>query len=105
MTGVGGEVKHSHLIRDNLEGLYTLDPYMDKPADNVDKRRRMKKLLSTAMEFALTVRQKTIIEMYYNQNKKVTQIAQELGISRQAVHKTLKQAKKKLEKIKIFLKV
>lgn len=105
MIGAGGEVKRSHLIRDNLENLYTLGPGMDKPETNVEKIRRMKKLLSVAMEFSLTDRQKEIVEMYYIEDKGAAQIAVELGISRQAVHKTISQARRKLEKIKIFLKV
>lgn len=98
-------MRHSHLIRDNLAGLYTPGPGMDKPATNVDKVRRMKELLNIAMEFSLTDRQKQIVELYYIENKSAAQIAVDLGISRQAVHKTVSQARDKLKKIKIFLKL
>lgn len=37
--------------------------------------------------------------------KKAVEIAEDLNISRQAVHKTLRQARKKLEKTKIFLEM
>ena len=88
MTGAGGEVKSTHLIRDNLDKLYTLDSYMDKPATNIDRLQHMKQLLSTAMEFSLTNRQREVVEMYYIDEKKAVEIAGDLGISRQAVHKS-----------------
>ncbi len=55
--GAGGEERRSHLIRDNLESLYTLGPGMDKPATNAEKIKRMKQLLKVAMQFSLTDRQ------------------------------------------------
>lgn len=105
MIGAGGEVKRSHLIRDNLEGLYTLGPGMEKPATNAEKIMRMKQLLKVAMQFSLTDRQKEIVQLYYLEDKGAIEIARELGISRQAVHKTVSQSRKKLEKIKIFFKM
>lgn len=94
-------MKRSHLIRDSsLEGLFTLDPYMDKPATNADRIRRMKQLLSTAMELSLTNRQREAVQLYYLEEKKVIDIARELGISRQAVHKLLRLSRNKLQKIK-----
>lgn len=105
MIGAGGEVKRSHLIRDNLEGLYTLGPGMEKPATNAEKIKRMKQLLKVAMQFSLTDRQKEIVQLYYLEEKKAIEIAKELHISPRAVYKTLQIARKKLEKIKIFLKM
>lgn len=105
MTGVGGEVKRSHLIRDSFENLYTLGPDMEQPATNADKIRKMKQLLSTAMEFSLTDRQREVVQMNYLENKGAVEIAIELGISTRAVYKTLQVARKKLDKVKIFLKI
>ncbi len=100
MTGAGGEVKRSHLIRNNLEGLYFLDPYMDRPATNSKQIMRMKKLLRIAMEVALTDRQREVVRLYYLDEKKAIEIAGELGISKQAVHRLLRDSIIKLKRIK-----
>ncbi len=98
-------MKSSLLTRDSLDSLYTLDPYMEEPATNAEKIRRMQQMLNAAMEFSLTGRQREIVGLYYMEEKAAAEIAEELGISRQSVHKTLRLAKKKLEKIKIFFKL
>lgn len=100
MTGAGGEVKRSHLIRDNLDSLYTLGPGMEKPATNEEKIKRMKQLLKVAMQFSLTDRQREVVRLYYLEDKKVVEVAQELGVSRQAVYRILKDSRTKLKKIK-----
>lgn len=105
MIGAGGEVKRSHLIRDKLEGLYTLGPGMEKPATNAEKIKRMKQLLKVAMQFSLTDRQREVVQMYYFEGMKVVDIAAELGISKRVAYKILQVSRKKLEKIKIFLKM
>ena len=98
-------MKHSRLIRDSLEGLYTLGPDMDKPATNAEKVKRMKQLLKVAMQFSLTDRQREVVQMYYFEGMKVVDIAAELGIGRRVTYKILQVSRKKLEKIKIFLKM
>lgn len=103
MTGVGGEVRHSHLIRDNLAGLYTPGPGMDKPATNTDSIKRMKQLLKIAMQCSLTDRQREVVQMHYMEEKGVTEIAKDLGISRQAVHRLLRDSRIKLKKLKNIL--
>lgn len=69
----------------HLEGLFTLDPFMDKPESNVEKIMRMKQVLKVAMQFSLTDRQKEVIELYYLDDKKAVDIAKEWGISRQYI--------------------
>lgn len=100
MIGAGGGVKRSHLIRDNLEGLYTFGPGMEKPATNAEKIKRMKQLLKVAMQFSLTDRQREVVRLYYLEDKKAVEVAEELHISRQAVYKLLRLSRKKLKKIK-----
>ena len=100
MTGAGGEVRYTPLIRNNLDGLYTLDPYMTDASTNDEKIQRMKVMLKTAMEISLTDRQREVVQLFYFDNKKVNEIAIELKISRQSVHKLLSKSKKKLEKLK-----
>lgn len=105
MIGVGGEVKCSHLIGDRLEELYTPGPDMEKPGTNVENIKRMKRLLMVAIEFSLTDRQRQIIQMRYIEEKDAVEIARELGVGTRAVYKTIQVARKKLEKVKIFLKM
>ncbi len=100
MIGAGGEVKRSHLIKDSLDGLYTLGPDMEKPATNADKIKKMKQLLKVAMQFSLTNRQREVVRLYYLEEKKAVEVAEELHISRQAVYKLLRLSRKKLQKIK-----
>ena len=93
-------MKRSHLIRDNLEGLYTIGPDMEQPATNAEKIKRMKQLLKVAMQFSLTDRQREVVHLYYLEDKKAVEVAEELHISRQAVYKLLRLSRKKLKKIK-----
>lgn len=44
----------------------------------------------------LTIRQREIINLYYEENFSLSEIAEEFSISRQAVHDTLKKAEKAL---------
>ena len=97
MTGAGGEVKSTHLIRDDL---YTLDSYMTESSANSEKIQMMKKMMSMAMEMSLTDRQREVVQLYYLDGKKVPEITEILQISRQSVHRLLRVSKKKLEKIK-----
>jgi len=52
------------------------------------------------MEVVLTGRQKQIVEMYYIDNKSITEIADILGVNKSTIHRTLKRAIKKLVKTK-----
>ncbi|MCD5413988.1 MAG: putative DNA-binding protein [Clostridiales bacterium] len=67
----------------------------------------------------LTDKQLEIMELYYNQDLSLTEIAENLGVTRQAVHDTIKKSEKSLseyenklhlvaglgEKIKLFGKI
>jgi RNA polymerase sigma factor (sigma-70 family) len=46
----------------------------------------------------LTGRQRQVVEMYYRQNKQQEEIAEDLGITQQAVHDALSRAKKTIGK-------
>lgn len=80
--------------------MYTMNPYETKPATNSKYRLQLKRLMKNTIETELTDQQRKIFIMHYIQDKKVTAIARELGISKQAVSITLDRAKKKLEKCK-----
>lgn len=100
MTGAGGEVRRTRRTQDRLEGLYTLGPGMDKPATNADSIKQMKRLLKVAMEVSLTDRQRQVVQMHYIDGQRVVDISAELGISKQAVYRLLKDSRTKLKKIK-----
>lgn len=101
-----GEMKNIHSIIENQENLYTLGPFENKPGDNTEKIEKMKKLIKVIMDQELTERQRQIVELYYLEGKKMPEIADILGTSKQNIEKCLKAAIKKIKKIKnIFEKV
>ena len=53
----------------------------------------------------LTSRQQEVISLYHEENFSLAEIAEELGISRQAVHDTLKKAEKALRSYEERLKL
>lgn len=62
----------------------------------------MKKVLFKAIHEELTEKQKIITLMYHQEGKKVTEIAENLGLNKSTVSRHLKYAEKKLKKIKKF---
>lgn len=93
-------MKRSHVTLESVDDIaYTLDDHDIDENDNSAGREKMKELLHIAMEIVLTEKQKKVMKMYL-EDKTKTEIAETLGISRQAVHKLLKAAKKKLINIK-----
>lgn len=93
-------MKRSHLIRGDLEGLYTLGPGMEKPGTNAEHIKKMRHLLKVTMEISLTKRQRQIVQLFYFEGKKAQEIAEEMHVSKQAVYRLLKDSRAKLEKIK-----
>jgi len=51
----------------------------------------------------LSVRQRTFIELYYDENLSLSEIAERHGISRQAVHDAIKHGRRALEKYEALL--
>lgn len=103
MTKDGGEVKHSHAIKENLDLLYTLDPHDDFDT-NDEERLRMKKYIEGVMAEFLTKRQQQVIKMYYGESLNSNEIALQLGISPQVVRRIAANTMRKIQRhIKIFL--
>lgn len=96
-------MKRSHVTLESVDDIaYTLDNHdISENDDNSARREEMKRLLHVAIEIALTEKQKKVIKMYL-EGKTKAEMAEILQISRQAVHKLLKVAKKKLINIKNF---
>ena len=57
---------------------------------------RLMRNLRLARQEALTARQRQLLRMNFEQNKTVTEIAQELGVNKSTVSRTLLRAKRRL---------
>ncbi len=57
---------------------------------------RLKRNLRLARQEALTVRQRQVLRMNFEQSKTVTEIARELGVNKSTVSRTLQRAKQRL---------
>ena len=64
--------------------------------DNDGELLRLKRNLRLARQAALTARQRQLLRMKFEQNKTVTEIAQELGVNKSTVSRTLLRAKRRL---------
>ena len=63
---------------------------------NRPQMERLKGKLLIAMEEVLTPRQRQIVTMYFFQGMRITLIAQELGIAKSTVSRTLRRAMERL---------
>lgn len=64
--------------------------------DNSIRLERMKRNLRIAREKELTPRQQCMLELYYDQQMSVTEIAQELHVNVSTVSRTLQRARNRL---------
>lgn len=67
------------------------------PSTNKKDIEKMKQLLSVAMLYDLTQRQRECLELYYYENKRMNEIASLLSISPSTVTRHIKAAQKKLK--------
>ena len=73
----------------------------DNSEDNSLRLERLRRNLRQAREQELTPRQKQMLEMHFEQNMSVSEIAQDLGVNVSTVSRTLKRAK---DRIRRYLK-
>ncbi|MCX4373028.1 MAG: sigma-70 family RNA polymerase sigma factor [Dysosmobacter sp.] len=66
------------------------------PADNGERLDRLRRSLRSARVQELTSRQRQVLRLYYDQEKTLSQIAEELGVNRSTVSRTLCRARKRL---------
>ena len=66
--------------------------------DNENDMRRLKRNLRLAREVELTPRQRQLMQMRYEENMSVTQIADALGLDKSTVSRTITRAKQRLYK-------
>ena len=64
--------------------------------DNESDLRRLKRNLRRARSEVLTERQREMLRMNFEQGKTVTEIAQELGVNKSTVSRTIARAKHRL---------
>ena len=67
-------------------------------ADNGDTRRRLVKNLRRAMDSELTPRQRQMLVLYFLEGVKMHEIAEELGVNKSTVSRTVSRGKSRLQK-------
>ena len=65
-------------------------------ADNSERLDRLRRNLRQARERELTPRQRQVLSLYYDQGMNIPRIAQELGVNRSTVSRTLRRARDRL---------
>ena len=64
--------------------------------DNSERLARLRRGLRQARERELTPRQRQMLELYFDRGMNIPQIAEELGLNRSTVSRTLRRAKDRL---------
>lgn len=70
----------------------------DNSEDNSLRLERLRRNLRQVREQELTPRQRQMVELFFEQNMSVTEIARHLGVSNSTVSRTLKRAKDRIRK-------
>ena len=66
--------------------------------DNSEQLERLRRNLRRAREQELTPCQRQVLELHYDQNMSVTQIARHLGVNTSTVSRTLRRAQERLRR-------
>ncbi len=64
--------------------------------DNSEQLARLRRNLRKAREQELTKRQREMVSLYYDQGMTIPQIAEQLGLNRSTVSRTLRRARERL---------
>lgn len=70
----------------------------ENASDNSEQRARLLRNLRKALENDLTPRQRQMVTMYYFEGKKIPRIAEELGVNRSTVSRTIIRGKNRLRR-------
>ncbi len=65
-------------------------------SDNSQQLQRLRRNLKLARQQVLTPRQRQMLELYYDQGLTMPQIAEELGVNRSTVSRTIRRARERL---------
>lgn len=86
-------------IRNN-EFYHSYEIWMREHAEDNDERiDRLKRNLRRAREEELTVRQRQLLQMRYEEGKTVSAIARELGIDKSTVSRTISRANARIRQV------
>lgn len=102
----GGEVSIIHLTNENREIIAMQYDMKNRAVTNDNIIQGMKIAVNDAVNDALTDRQRQILFLYYYDEKSMPEIADQLGITKQNVSKSIKRSLtnlKKSKKIQKFL--
>ena len=82
---------------DNTFGMVDLAVYTELMAqDNKDQINRLKRNLTRALRQDITARQREYMVLYYGRNMSMEAIAQQCGVNKSTVSRTLKRGRQKL---------
>ena len=97
MIGVTANMKNTPFDTRSSEWIGDMTVWLRQNAeDNTLQLERMKRNLRIAREKELTPRQRCMLELYYDRQMSVTEIAQELGVNISTVSRTLQRARNRL---------
>lgn len=98
----GHKVNSRKVSYDNTYGLVDLKVYVDLMADdNEEQMNRLKRNLRNALRNDITERQRLYMLMYYGQQMTMGAIAEQMGVNKSVVSRTIKRGRNRLHK---FLK-
>lgn len=92
MSGTPFDTRSSEFIGDMTVWL------RENAEDNHEQMERLLRNLKKARANELTPRQQQMLEMRFEQNMRVTEIARELGLNRSTVSRTLRRAQERLRR-------
>ena len=95
-------MRHERVYLDDRNELLISYHLYNKGSDNRPERARMKRVLSRAIKYELTERQRSCITMHYLEGMKMTEIARSLNLSKSTVSRHIKAATHKLRKIAAY---
>lgn len=92
------------MFMDDVSGERIAYSLYQQGSTNRAQRERMKRILSRAMRYGLTDRQRDCMTMYYLEGMKMKDIAKAMGLSSSTVSRHITAATKKLRKVASYYK-
>lgn len=87
-----------HFNKENTNKIFFLN-YLSKGSTNAENRKKMKEILSKAINSELTEKQRICLVEHYINGKKQKEIAEEYGLNSSTVSRHISYALKKLRNI------
>ena len=93
MTGT----QSNRFVAENLGGLQKW--IAENAKDNEESMQRLRRALTQAVQNELTPKQRTYLQMYYFDRKNMTEIAEEEGVDKSTVSRTIARAENNLYRV------